>query len=219
MQFARASIRAGSGGSIPIEQIFNFDNIVEMLVENFEIFKTYYAIVEHFPKDIPFMLGKEIFLYTTVMLVPRFIWPGKPQPAIYEVISKAVNGSYTMEVNNIATAQYLTGSKISASSGSTKMVDLDSSLLNKEIEVKVDGKTTKFTITEDTTIDNFTSELKKAGLNASFDTAQKRLFISSKDSGLANAFSITTSGVSDAEVTARKNLRDAVGYDLSLIHI
>lgn len=85
--------------------------------------------------------------------------------------AKAVNGSYTMEVNNIATAQYLTGSKISASSGSTKMVDLDSSLLNKEIEVKVGGKTTKFTITEDTTIDNFTSELKKAGLNASFDTA------------------------------------------------
>jgi flagellar hook-associated protein 2 len=127
--------------------------------------------------------------------------------------AKAVNGSYTMEVNNIATAQYLTGSKISASSGSTKMVDLDSSLLNKEIEVKVGGKTTKFTITEDTTIDNFTSELKKAGLNASFDTAQKRLFISSKDSGLANAFSITTSRVSDAEVTARKNLRDAVGYD------
>lgn len=127
--------------------------------------------------------------------------------------AKAVNGSYTMEVNNIATAQYLTGSKISASSGSTKMVDLDSSLLNKEIEVKVGGKTTKFTITEDTTIDNFTSELKKAGLNASFDTAQKRLFISSKDSGLANAFSITTSGVSDAEVTARKNLRDAVDYD------
>ena len=127
--------------------------------------------------------------------------------------AKAVNGSYTMEVNNIATAQYLTGSKISASSGSTKMVDLDSSLLNKEIEVKVGGKTTKFTITEDTTIDNFTSELKKAGLNASFDTAQKRLFISSKDSGLANVFSITTSGVSDAEVTARKNLRDAVGYD------
>lgn len=127
--------------------------------------------------------------------------------------AKAVNGSYTMEVNNIATAQYLTGSKISASSGSTKMVDLDSSLLNKEIEVKVGGKTTKFTITEDTTIDNFTQLLKKAGLNASFDTAQKRLFISSKDSGLANAFSITTSGVSDAEVTARKNLRDAVGYD------
>ena len=109
-----------------------------------------------------------------------------------------------MEINNIATAQYLTGSKINADKGTTKLVDLDSTLLNKEVEVKVGDKTTKFTVTEDMTIDDFTTELKNAGLNANFDTAQKRLFISSKDSGLANAFSITTSGVSDAEVTARK---------------
>lgn len=127
--------------------------------------------------------------------------------------AKAVNGSYTMEINNIATAQYLTGSKINADKGTAKMVDLDSALLNKEVEVKVGDKTTKFTITEDMTIDDFTSELKNAGLNANFDAAQKRLFISSKDSGLANAFSITTSGVSNTEVTARKNLRDAVDYD------
>ncbi len=127
--------------------------------------------------------------------------------------AKAVNGSYTMEINNIATAQYLTGSKINADKGTTKMVDLDSALLNKEVEVKVGDKTTKFTVTEDMTIDDFTSELKNAGLNANFDAAQKRLFISSKDSGLANAFSITTSGVSNTEVTARKNLRDAVDYD------
>lgn len=127
--------------------------------------------------------------------------------------AKAVNGSYTMEINNIATAQYVTGSKINADKGTTKLVDLDSTLLNKEVEVKVGDKTTKFTVTEDMTIDDFTTELKNAGLNANFDVAQKRLFISSKDSGLANAFSITTSGVSDTEVTARKNLRDAVDYD------
>ncbi|HBZ64785.1 MAG TPA: hypothetical protein DEO89_09445 [Lachnospiraceae bacterium] len=127
--------------------------------------------------------------------------------------AKAVNGSYTMEVKNIATAQYLTGSKINATSGNTKMSELDPALVNKEVEVKAGDKTTKFTITEDTTINDFTSELKKAGLNANFDTTQKRLFISSKDSGLSNAFSITTSGISDTEITARKNLRDAVGYD------
>lgn len=126
--------------------------------------------------------------------------------------SKAVNGNYTMEIKNIATSQYLTGSKINADKGSAKMVDLDSTLLNKEVEVKVGDKTTKFTIAEDTTLDDFTNQLKKAGLNANFDTNQKRLFISSKDSGLANAFSITTSGVSDTEVAAKKNLRDAVDY-------
>lgn len=126
--------------------------------------------------------------------------------------TKAANGSYTLEIQNIATSQYLTGSKINADKGSTKMVDLDSSLLNKEIQVKVGDKETKFTITEDTTIDGFTSQLQKAGLNANFDTNQQRIFISSKDSGLANAFSITTSGVSNSEVSARKNLKDAVDY-------
>jgi len=54
--------------------------------------------------------------------------------------------------------------------------------------------------------------LQSAGLNASFDDAQKRLFISSKESGLENAFSITTSGITDAEVNGRKALRDAAGY-------
>ena len=59
---------------------------------------------------------------------------------------------------------------------------------------------------------DFTSALQSAGLNASFDDAQKRLFISSKESGLENAFSITTSGITDAEVNGRKALRDAAGY-------
>lgn len=93
MQFARAFIRSGVGGNIDINKIFNIENILEVLIENFEIFKTYYAIVEHFPKNIPYTLGVEIFLYTLVLLVPRFVWPGKPQPEIYKVISNAVNSA------------------------------------------------------------------------------------------------------------------------------
>ena len=93
MQFARAFIRSGVGGDIDINKIFNIENILEVLIENFEIFKTYYAIVEHFPKNIPYTLGIEIFLYTLVLLVPRFIWSGKPQPEIYKVISNAVNSA------------------------------------------------------------------------------------------------------------------------------
>ena len=92
------------------------------------------------------------------------------------------------------------------------MTDIDSSLLNKEISITVGAKTTKFAVTADTTLKDFTSALQSAGLNASFDDAQKRLFISSKESGLENAFSITTSGITDAEVNGRKALRDAAGY-------
>lgn len=125
--------------------------------------------------------------------------------------TNAVNGSYTMEVKNIATAQYLTGAKIDASA-TDKLVDLDSSLLNKEISITTGGTTTKFAVTADTTLKDFTSALQKAGLNASFDDAQKRIFISSKDSGVANTFSISTSGLSNAEVTARGALCEAAGY-------
>lgn len=125
--------------------------------------------------------------------------------------TNAVNGSYTMEVKNIATAQYLTGAKIDASV-TDKLVDLDSSLLNKEISITTGGTTTKFAVTADTTLKDFTSALQNAGLNASFDDAQKRIFISSKDSGVANTFSISTSGLSNAEVTARTALCEAAGY-------
>lgn len=125
--------------------------------------------------------------------------------------TNAVNGSYTMEVKNIATAQYLTGAKIDASA-TDKLVDLDSSLLNKEISITTGGTTTKFAVTANTTLKDFTSALQKAGLNASFDDAQKRIFISSKDSGVANTFSISTSGLSNAEVTARGALCEAAGY-------
>lgn len=125
--------------------------------------------------------------------------------------NNAVNGSYTMEVKNIATAQYLTGAKIDASA-TDKLVDLDSSLLNKEISITTGGTTTKFAVTADTTLKDFTSALQNAGLNASFDDAQKRIFISSKDSGVANTFSISTSGLSNAEVTARGALCEAAGY-------
>lgn len=123
----------------------------------------------------------------------------------------AANGSYSMEIKNVATSQYLTGAKINASA-SDKLTDIDSSLLNKEISITVGTKTTKFAVTADTTLKDFTSALQNAGLNASFDDAQKRLFISSKESGLENAFSITTSGITDAEVNGRKALRDAAGY-------
>ena len=116
-----------------------------------------------------------------------------------------------MEIKNVATSQYLTGAKINATA-SDKLTDIDSSLLNKEISITVGAKTTKFAVTADTTLKDFTSALQSAGLNASFDDAQKRLFISSKESGLENAFSITTSGITDAEVNGRKALRDAAGY-------
>jgi flagellar hook-associated protein 2 len=126
--------------------------------------------------------------------------------------TSAINGSYELEIDSIAKAQYLTGDKISATSTSDKLTDLGVAA-NQEIEVSVGDTKTWITVTSDMTIADFTSKLKDAGLNASYDTSQQRFFISSKDSGTANAFTITTSALSNEELTARTNLKDAVGYD------
>lgn len=126
--------------------------------------------------------------------------------------NKAANGSYSLEIKNIATSQHLTGAKINADSVETKLTEIDPSLLNKEITITNGDKTKKFAVTADTTIQDFTKALGEAGLTANFDTKQKRFFISSKDSGLENAFSITTSGISSTEVSGRDALRNAVGY-------
>lgn len=93
MQFARMAIRSGIGGRISLNTVFNFENIATMLIDNFEIVKTYYAIVEHIPRDIFYLLGAEMIFYTLILFVPRFIWSGKPQPPIYQIISHTVNSS------------------------------------------------------------------------------------------------------------------------------
>lgn len=136
-----------------------------------------------------------------------------PTKANVKASTSAVNGNYKMEINNIATTQYLTGGKLSAKSASEKLTKLDPSMLNKEIEITSGGKKTKLTITQDTKISDFVSALRGAGLNASYDATQQRLFISSKKSGVANGFSITSSALSETELNGRESVKVAVGYD------
>ena len=101
-------------------------------------------------------------------------------------------GMHTIQVDSVASAQYITGAKIQGNKDvtySTKLVDLGMTK-DSSIVISVGGKDTELKITENTTISDFVSTLQKAGLNASFDTSQQRFFISSKKSGLENAFEI-----------------------------
>ena len=135
-----------------------------------------------------------------------------PSKVSVKANTNAANGNYSLEVKNIATAQYLTGAKIGATSTSAKLVDLDPSLLNKKITITAGGKNTELEITADTKISDFVNSLKSAGLNASYDTTQQRFFISSKDSGVSNAFSITSTEISAEELQGREAIRSQVGY-------
>ena len=109
----------------------------------------------------------------------------------------AVNGVQELEVKNLAKTGYLTGAELkdekdnkAKHKSTTKLTDLGVEK-NSELELKVGDQTTKITITEDMTIGDFVSTLKKAGLNASFDEKNQRFFISAKESGKEADFSLT----------------------------
>lgn len=110
--------------------------------------------------------------------------------------SKAVNGVQTLEVKRLAKTGYLTGAELQkdekkASYTSTdKLTDLGV-VAGSEVELKVNGETTKIAVDEKMTINDFVKKLQNAGLNASFDEKNQRFFISSKESGAAGDFSLT----------------------------
>lgn len=99
----------------------------------------------------------------------------------------AVNGVQTLKIDNLATSGYLTGAQLSKkSTGATKLSELGIS--DSEISIKTGDKTTDIKITGDTTINDLVSQLKSAGVNASFDEKNQRFFISAKNTGVENDF-------------------------------
>lgn len=111
----------------------------------------------------------------------------------------AVKGTQTLTIQNLATSGYLTGAKVYGSNGKlTETSTLKELGLNSEtsfvVKAGADAEEKTITVNGDTTLKSFVSQLKSAGLNANFDTTQQRFYISSKDSGTENEFSITATG-------------------------
>ena len=109
----------------------------------------------------------------------------------------AVNGVQSLQVKQLAKTGYLTGAKMKSANGSltalSKLSDLtggDSITGSGQIKIQAGSKEVNMNITADTTISDVMNQLKDAGLNANFDAKQQRLFVSAKESGEANDFSI-----------------------------
>lgn len=132
--------------------------------------------------------------------------------------NNAINGNYSLEVNHIATANYVTSAKLQLKPESTalsitedtKLSDLNggTDLIGQEIQVSYGGKYKSLAVTAETTIKDYVNTINSTGMSASFDAGQQRIFTSSAASGSANNFSITVS--SQAELDARDNLRNTV---------
>ena len=132
--------------------------------------------------------------------------------------SDAVSGTQSLKIKNLATSGYLTGGVVKATSGdkikgSTKLSELgitDGSSLS----LTVDGKETNFTVDGDTTINQFVVKLKEAGVNASFDEANQRFFVSSKKSGAAGDFSLKANNAAGNTLLQNLKLNTTTAADV-----
>jgi flagellar hook-associated protein 2 len=130
----------------------------------------------------------------------------------------APEGTHLIKIKQLASSQFVTGEKLDTDNNgnlismNTKLVDLgfDASE-GTTIHIKHGDKQVNLDVRENTTVGNLISSLQSAGLNASYDTVQKRFFISSKNSGKENTFEITTS--SSEQVQYKNAIRDFIGYD------
>lgn len=103
----------------------------------------------------------------------------------------AVNGTQKLKVDQVANGGYLTGAEIKAKKGAaTKLSDLDGWSGSGEIRLTGNGKDTYLKVDENTTIDDFVKQVNNsgAGVQASYDETNKRLFIVSKETGADNDF-------------------------------
>ncbi|MBP5250083.1 MAG: flagellar filament capping protein FliD [Lachnospiraceae bacterium] len=115
----------------------------------------------------------------------------------------AAAGSHTVEVQKLASSQYVTGAKLAggAHTQSTKLGAIDPTLVGQTITFKTGSgdneKTQELKVDAKTTIGDFLQAAKDAGITASFDVTHQRFFLSSAESGTENAFTVTSVGASD----------------------
>lgn len=134
--------------------------------------------------------------------------------------TNAAAGSYKVEINKIASAQYVTSGKLNykdtdgktakTATSSTKLSELGMSS-GTVLKLEVGDKSSALEVKDDTTIKDFVDFCSNAGLNATFDEKQQRFFLSSKDSGEENSFSLSANTYSSEGDTAITELNDAVG--------
>lgn len=130
--------------------------------------------------------------------------------------SNAVNGTQKLHVLATAQSGYLTGGKLSLreevtdADGTTKLQDVkgavkaetklselgftgDEASLNINTTDEVGNAVTKtVSLTKDSTVQDVVNALKDNGLNASFDANNGRIFVSSKNTGKAADFSLSS---------------------------
>lgn len=122
--------------------------------------------------------------------------------------SSAPNGTQKLNILQVAQAGYLTGGKLDDSTTTgTTLAELGYTGGNGTITLtKGDGTKKNIEVSQGTTVNSFINSLKEAGVNASYDDINKRIFVSSKDTGKDNDFTLTGGNVDGANALTKLGL-------------
>ena len=106
--------------------------------------------------------------------------------------NSAVNGTQKLNILKVAQSGYLTGGKLaSGTNTSTTLAELGYTGGDASINVdRGDGTSKTITVSNTSTVNDVINQLKDAGLNASLDSTNGRLFVSAKDTGTASDFNL-----------------------------
>jgi len=125
----------------------------------------------------------------------------------------AVDSVQSLEINKLAKTAYLTGGEVATTEGSkaTALSTLGDFGFSGEgsFDIKdASGNVKKsISVTADTTISDVLTQLKDAGLNASFDADNQRFFVSSKESGKDSDFNLVASDSKGSEALDKLGLQ------------
>jgi flagellar hook-associated protein 2 len=131
----------------------------------------------------------------------------------------AMNADQKLVVSKVAKTAYMTGEKLSLASGdaisaSTKLTDLgveEGSSFDITVGSGSTEKTTTITVDDTMTVNDLVSQMKNAGVNASFDTNNSRFYMGASESGAAGNFTITSDSVNGVDAIDALGL--TVNYD------
>ena len=112
----------------------------------------------------------------------------------------APNGTQKLNILKIAQAGYLTGGKLAGSTTTgTTLAELGYTGGDGKVDLKLgDGTTKTITVSQGTTVNDFIKSLKDVGVSANYDTTNNRIYVSSKETGVDNDFTLTGANVDGA---------------------
>lgn len=127
--------------------------------------------------------------------------------------NNAPTGTQQLNIIKVAQAGYLTGAQLSNSTTtSTTLAELGYTGGDAKINLtKGDGTTKEITLTQGSTVGDVIASLKDAGVSANFDETNHRIFVSSKDTGKDNDFTLTGANTEGARALYQMGL--SVGSD------